>query len=174
MWPIPGLRFEPPGHGRVVVAGAVQVIVAFCLSLSGDKFRTGEISRQELAGPVRRSGRFVEDWIKGLEDVRHPRGDVEGDFDVGGGGSLREADGVVQENLVASGLDDQGRQAGQVSEYRADEAETSVLARRIVADPGLEGLPAEKRVGPPLGFHGRPGQGEIGMWRHDIGRGRQG
>jgi len=31
-----------------------------------------------------------------------------GDLDVGPGGLLREADGVVEENLVTSGLDDQG------------------------------------------------------------------
>jgi hypothetical protein len=67
--------------------------------------------RQELSGSVQCSGRFVEDRIKGVEDVRHPRGDVEGDLDVGGGGLSREADGVVEEeNLVRSGLDDQGRQ----------------------------------------------------------------
>jgi hypothetical protein len=46
-----------------------------------------------------------------------PGGDVEGDLDVGGGGLLREADGVIEENLVSSGLDDQGRQAGQVGKY---------------------------------------------------------
>ena len=69
--------------------------------------------RQELSGSVQRRGRFVKDRVIGLEDVGHPRGDVEGDLDVGGGGLLREADGVVEENLVTSGLDDQGRQAGQ-------------------------------------------------------------
>jgi hypothetical protein len=37
--------------------------------------------------------------------VGHPRGDVERDLDVGGGGLSREADGV-EENLVRSGLDD--------------------------------------------------------------------
>ena len=66
--------------------------------------------RQELSGSVQCGGRFVEDRVIGLEDVRHPGGDVEGDLDVGGGGLLREADGVVEENLVRSGLDDQGRQ----------------------------------------------------------------
>jgi hypothetical protein len=29
---------------------------------------------------------------------------------------LREADGVVEQNLVGSGLDDQGRQGGKVGE----------------------------------------------------------
>ena len=74
--------------------------------------------RQELSGSVQRRGRFVEDRVIGLEDVGHPRGDVERDLDVGGGGLSREAEGVVEENLVSSGLDDQGRQAGQVGEYR--------------------------------------------------------
>src|ERR1039457_5507245 len=60
--------------------------LAFCLSLCGDAFCAGEIRRQELSGSVQRRGRFVEDRIEGLEDVRHPRGDVEGDLDVGGGG----------------------------------------------------------------------------------------
>jgi len=102
--------------------------------------------RQELSGSVQCSGRFVEDRIEGLEDVRHPRGDVEGDLDVGGGGLLREADGVVEENLVSSGLDDQGRQAGQVGEDGADEAKRGVLSRRVVRDSGLEGFQAEQRV----------------------------
>jgi hypothetical protein len=59
--------------------------------------------RQELSGSVQCSGRFVEDRIEGLEDVRHPRGEVEGDLHVGGGGLPGEADGVVEENLVRSG-----------------------------------------------------------------------
>jgi hypothetical protein len=64
--------------------------------------------RQELSGSVQCRGGFVEDPIEALEDVGHPRGDVEGDLDVSGGGLLGEADGVVEENLVGSGLDDQG------------------------------------------------------------------
>jgi len=44
--------------------------------------------------------------------VRHPRGDVQGDLDVGGGSLPGEADGVVEEDLMRPGLDDQGRQAG--------------------------------------------------------------
>ena len=95
--------------------------------------------RQELPGSVQRRGRFVEDRGIVLEDVGHPRGDVERDLDVGGGGLLREADGVVEENLVTSGLDDQGRQAGQVGEDRADQAKSGVLSRRVVGDSGLEG-----------------------------------
>ena len=82
---------------------------------------------------------------------------------VGGDGFLREADGVVEENLVSSGLDDQGRQAGQVGEDGADEAESGVLSRRIVGDSGLEGFAAEQRVDLAPGLHGRPGQGEIGI-----------
>src|SRR5271154_761067 len=112
-------------------------------SLGGDAFCAGEMRRQELSGSVQCSGRFVEDRIVGLENVRYTGGDVEGDLDVGGGGLAREADGVVEENLVGSGLDDQGRQAGQVGEYRADGAEGGVLSRRVVADPGLQEFPAE-------------------------------
>ena len=62
--------------------------------------------------------------------MRHPGGDVEGDLDVGGGGLSREADGVVEENLVGSGLDDQVRQAGQVGEDGADQAQSGVVSRR--------------------------------------------
>src|SRR4051794_23536178 len=83
--------------------------LAICLSLCGDAFRAREMRRQELSGSVQRRGRFVKDRVIGLEDVGHPRGDVEDDLDVRGGGLLREADGVVEENLVSSGLDDQGR-----------------------------------------------------------------
>ena len=52
--------------------------------------------RQELSGPVQRRDRFVEHRVKALEDVGHLRGDL----DVGGRGLPREADGVVEENLV--------------------------------------------------------------------------
>ena len=79
--------------------------------------------------------------VIGLEDVRYPGGDVEGDLDVGGGGLPREADGVVEEDLVRSGLDDQGRQAGQVGEYGADQAEGGVLSRRCSRGPGRAGFP---------------------------------
>jgi hypothetical protein len=48
--------------------------------------------------------------------VRHPRRDVERDRDVGDGGSPREAERLVEENLVRSDQDDQRRQAGQVGE----------------------------------------------------------
>ena len=59
--------------------------------------------------------------------MRHARRDVEGDLDVGSGGLAREPDGVVEEHLMTAGLDDQGRQAGQVGEDGADEAESRVL-----------------------------------------------
>ena len=96
--------------------------------------------REELSGSVQRRGRFVEERVIGLKDVRHPGGDVEGDLHVGGGSLAGEADGVVEEKLVRSGLDDQGRQAGQVREYGADEAERGVVPRRIVGRPGRECL----------------------------------
>ncbi len=106
--------------------------------------------RQELSGPVQCGGRFVEDRVKGLEDVRHPGGDVEGDLDVGGGGLSRQADGDVEENLVASGLDDERRQAGQVGEYGADEASSGVLSRRIAGDPELQEFPLSSGSTPRL------------------------
>ena len=76
--------------------------------------------RQELSGSVQRRRCFVEDRVIGLEDVGHPGRDVEGDLDVGDGSYNGEADGIVEENLVRSSLDNQGRQAGQVGEDRTD------------------------------------------------------
>ena len=93
--------------------------------------------------------------------MRNPRGDVEGDLDVGEGSLLRETEGVVEENLVSPGLDDQRRQAGQVGEERADEAESGVLSRRVIGDAGFEEFTAEQRVDLVLGFQGCPGQGEV-------------
>src|SRR5690348_13076476 len=98
-------------------------LMSNCLSLGGDACCAGEMRRQELSGAVQRRGAFVEDRGIGLEDVRHPGGDVEGDRDVGGGGLPGEPDSVVEEDLVGPGLDDQWRQPGQVSEYRADQGE---------------------------------------------------
>ena len=77
----------------------------------------------------------------GLEDVGYPKGDLERDLDVGGRGLSREQDGVVEENLVTSGLDDQRRQTRQVGEGGADEAERGVLSRRVVAELPPGGLP---------------------------------
>src|SRR6266508_522033 len=158
------VRSELRDGSRVPVAH-VELLSFTCvlLSLGGDACCAGEMRRQELSGSVQRRGRFVEDPVIGLEDVGHPGGDVEGDLDVGGGGLPGEADGVVKENLVRSGLDDQGRQAGQLGEYGADEAESGILPRRIVGDSGVECWWAEQRVGLALGFHGRPGQGEVGI-----------
>src|SRR4051812_43717547 len=102
--------------------------------------------RQELPRSVQRRGRFVEDRVIGLEYVWHPGGDVERDLDVGGGGLSREAKGVVEEDLVSSGLDDQWWQAGQVGEDGADEGESGVLSRRVVVDSVLEGFQAHQRV----------------------------
>jgi len=76
------------------------VLLAFCLSPSGDEFCASEMRRQELSSSVQCGDPFVQDWIKGLEDVWHPSGDAEADLDVGGGGLPGEADGVVEENLA--------------------------------------------------------------------------
>ena len=73
--------------------------------------------------------------------MRYPGGDVEGDGDVGGGGLPGETDGVVEEDLVRSGLDDQGRQARQVGEYRADQAQGGVVPGGVVGDPGPQASP---------------------------------
>src|SRR5882672_9694899 len=134
-------------RGSSMVTGDLRWIGMSGLSDSGsDAFCAGEMRRQELSGSVERRGPFVEDRGIGLEDVGHPTGDVEDDLDVGGDGLTREADGVVEENLVTSGLDDQGRQAGQVGEYGADEAESGVLSGRVVGDSGLEVFSAHQRV----------------------------
>src|SRR4051794_14277692 len=117
-----------------------------CPSLARDAFCAGEVRRQELPCSVECSDRFIKDRVIGLEDMGHPRDDVEGDLDVGGGGLLRETERVVEENFVSSGLDDQGRQAGQVGEYGADEAKSGLLSRRVVGDSGLEEFPAEQWV----------------------------
>jgi len=77
--------------------------------------------------------------------------------------ACREADRVIEEDLMCSGLDDQGRQAGQVGEYGADQPGSGVLSRRVVGDPGLQVFPAKQRVDLVLGSHGRPAQGEIGI-----------
>ena len=78
----------------------------------------GEMRRKEPSGSVERRGRFVEDRVVGLEDVGTPGVMSSVTSTSAVGGLSREAEGVVEENLVRSGLDDQGRQAGQVGEYR--------------------------------------------------------
>src|SRR5258708_34522137 len=95
------------------------------------------MGRQELSGSVQRRGRFVEDRVIGLEDVRHPGGDVEGDLDVGGGGLPGEAEGVVEENLVGSGLDDPGRQAGPLAKAGPCEAGPAAVSAPCAGDWAL-------------------------------------
>src|SRR4051794_19660982 len=160
-WPGPGSGRATSRTSRTSTPPYSSNWTALGTSLSRDAFGAGETRRQELPGPVQCSGRFVEDRGVALEDVRHPRGDLERDLDVGDGGLPREAEGVVEEDLVASGLDDQGRKAGQVGEYGADQVKRGVLSLRVVLDPGLQELPVEQRVDVALALHGRPGQGEI-------------
>jgi len=74
------LAGQATGHHRIPV---------ICPSLGGDAFCAGEMRRQQLSGSVQGRGRFVEDRVIGLEDVRHLGGDVEGDLDVGDGGLSR-------------------------------------------------------------------------------------
>ena len=113
-------------------------------------FCPGEVRRQELSGSVECGGRVVEDRVVRLEDVGYPGADVEGDLDVSGGGLPCEADGVVEEDLVSSGLDDEGRQVGQVGEYGADKPGGGIFPGRVVGDPGWRFFPAEQRVGVTL------------------------
>ena len=49
---------------------------------------------QQLSGSVQCSARFVKHRGIGLEDMGHPRGDVERDLDVRGGGLSRKPNGV--------------------------------------------------------------------------------
>jgi hypothetical protein len=85
--------------GRTSARAMRRDVVGLC----GHGGCAGEVRCQELPGPVQGIGRFVEDRVEILEDVRHLGGQVEGDRDVGGGALLREADGVVQEDLVRPG-----------------------------------------------------------------------
>ena len=135
-------QYARAAHGQKVMTSFPHSLrVLGERSSPGSRTKSGEMRRQELPGSVQCSGRFVENWIKGLEDVRHPGGDIEGDLSVGGGGLPREADGVIEENLMSSGLDDQGRHAGQVGEYGADEAKSGVLSRTCSRGPGIGGVP---------------------------------
>jgi len=59
---------------------------------------------------------------------------------------LGQSEGVIEEHLVRSGLDDQRRQAGEIREYRADEPECGVLSGRVDGYCCLEGFPIEQRV----------------------------
>jgi hypothetical protein len=93
--------------------------------------------RQELSGSVEGRRRFVRDRVIGREDVGHPRGDVERDLDVGRGCLSREADRVVEENLVSSGLDDQGRQGSPRSRAFTRVA----MARPPAADSPAKAMP---------------------------------
>src|SRR3954453_11528151 len=160
-WPDPDSGRATSRTSRTSTPPYVSNWTALDTSLCRHAFCAGETRREQLSGPVQCSGRFVEDWGIPLEDMGHPRGDLERDLDVGGGGLPREADGVVEENLVASGLDDQGRQAGQVGERGADQVKRGVLSLCVVLDPGLQELPVEQRVDVALGLHGRSGQREI-------------
>src|SRR5882672_19933 len=99
---------EARGSSTVTVGPPVEIGMSGLCDSGSNAFCAGEMRRQELSGSVQRRGPFVEDRGIGLEDVGHPTGDVEDDLDVGGDGLTREADGVVEENLVTSGLDDQG------------------------------------------------------------------
>src|SRR5580704_2294266 len=99
--------------GRILRSG----YAAHRCSLCDDAVCPGEMRRQEPSGSVESSARFVKHRGKALEDVGHSRDDLKRDLDVGGGGLSRQANGVIEENLVTTRLNDQRRQVGQVGEY---------------------------------------------------------
>ena len=79
----------------------------------------------------------------GLEDVRHLRGDFERDRDVSDRGCSREANGVVEQDLVAPALDDQLRQAGQVRKYRAATAASTAFGLTRPTRGGWQAQPTQ-------------------------------
>jgi hypothetical protein len=99
--------------------------------------------RQELSGSVHCSDRFVKHLGIGLEDVGHPRSDVERDLDIGDGGLSRETNGVVEENLVTSGLD-------------AQSSSGVALRRKTASQAHGYGLPGPRRYKRPQTGPARP------------------
>ncbi|MEU9993177.1 hypothetical protein AB0E10_41825 [Streptomyces sp. NPDC048045] len=65
---------------------------------------------QEGRRTVERGTDFLQDGGEGLEDMRDTGGDVECEGGVIAGCAGREAQGVVEEDLVGAGPDEQRRQ----------------------------------------------------------------
>lgn len=65
---------------------------------------------EETAGPVQRLASLGQHSGEALEHVRNTRSDLQRDRDVGGRGSPGKPHGVVEQDLVRAGLDEQRRE----------------------------------------------------------------
>jgi hypothetical protein len=107
--------------------------------------------------------------------VRHFRGDVEDDVDLGVGRAQGEPARVVEEHLVGADLDQQGRQAGQVGRHRrAEQRVAAVLADDVEAAHPVEGRPFEQGIRFRLGHHAHPGSRRVHARRERDDRRRHG
>lgn len=88
-----------------------------------------------MAGTGEGGVALIEHRGEPLEDMRDPRHDFERDRDIGFGGASGEPGGVVEEDFVRAGLDEQWWQASQVGEDRADEGRRPVAGTPLSSRP---------------------------------------
>ena len=98
----------------------------------------GEVRVEELTGTGQSLVGFVEHCGEALEYVRDVWGDLEPDGDVGCGGAGGKSGGIVEEDFVRAGLDEERGQSGEVGEDRADE-----LCPRVAGGGVVGGSPAQ-------------------------------
>jgi hypothetical protein len=107
--------------------------------------------------------------------VLHAGADEERGVASGHAGTAREADGIVEQRLVAADQGEERRQAGEVGEHRRGQGLARVGAVRAPAGHLEEAFPGALDVGRRTARHAVAAAGEIGPGGegHDPGRQRQ-
>jgi hypothetical protein len=105
-----------------------------------------QVLAQERAGPRQRGIGLVEHRGEPLEHVGDVGRALEGHRDIFGGGARGQPGGVVEKDLVRSGLDEQWRQSGQVGEDRADPRRGRVACSGVVRRSALQPRGRERGI----------------------------
>src|SRR5450755_884769 len=64
---------------------------------------------------------LIEQCREALKDMWHSGDDVEADLDVSKGGAFGKTEGVAQQDLMGTRLDQERRQSGKIGEDRTDQ-----------------------------------------------------
>ena len=144
------------------VANRVKWVASSDVSFDWLGFGRGQAGTDECTGAGQRFDALVEDAGKALEDVWHTGSDFEADGEVGGRGVRGESCGVVEQDFVRPGLNQQRREAVKVGEQRTDQRGAPITIADIVVDTPTQGSLTQNGIDGGLGCHAETAERQVG------------
>jgi hypothetical protein len=108
-----------------------------------------------------------------VEDVPELGPDLERDVDAGGAGSIGEAGGVGEEDLVVADVDEERGEAAVIGEEGGEAGVAAVVLADVVAGDGIEQGRSEPGVDGGAVLDALAAEGEVGEGREEDGGGGQ-